>query len=148
MPVTKLSKDCLGMPAGTPLIIEDESMLMAWNADTINDLAQEIHDHNRKWWVDLHTGKPLDRNVPEMLALVHSEISEALEGHRRNLMDDHLPHRKMLEVELADALIRILDIGAGLKLNLGEALVEKIQYNLHREDHKRENRLAEGGKAY
>src|SRR4051812_7282747 len=39
---------------------------------------------------------------PTRIALCHSELSEALEGHRKNLMDDHLPHRKMAEVELAD----------------------------------------------
>lgn len=117
-------------------------------ANTLNDIADHIHKGNKHWWTDLHTGTPLDRNVGEMLCLVHSEVSEALEGHRKGLPDDKLEHRSMFEVELADAMIRILDIAAGHKLNLGSALVEKLQFNVQREDHKREVRLATGGKKY
>lgn len=113
--------------------------------------AQElIHGMNLRvgWWTNMRTGEPLDRNVGEMLCLVHSEISEAMEGHRKSRMDDKLPHRKMIEVELADAVIRILDICGGLGLDLAGALIEKTQYNCHRSDHKLENRLKSGGKAY
>ena len=83
-----------------------------------------------------------------MLCLVHSEISEAMEGHRKCLMDSHLPHRPQIEVELADAIIRILDIGAGLKLDIGGAVEDKTAYNRLRADHSREVRMAEGGKSY
>ena len=117
-------------------------------ADTINGLADEVHTANDKWWRNLETNEPIERNVGELLALVHSEISEALEGHRKDLMDDKLPQRKMFEVELADAIIRIFDIAAGLKLDLGGAYVEKMAYNARREDHKREARLLANGKKY
>lgn len=100
------------------------------------------------WWHDIHTGEPLDRNVPEMLCLIHSEISEAMEGYRKNLMDDKLPHRQMLEVELADAVIRIADLCGGLKLDLAGAIIEKLAYNAKRADHKPENRAKEGGKKF
>ena len=102
------------------------------------------------WWRDVRTGESLigKRNVPEMLCLIHSEISEAMEGHRKNLMDDKLPHRKMIEVELVDALIRIFDLGQSLSLDIGGAMAEKIEFNLNRPDHKAENRTKPGGKAY
>jgi NTP pyrophosphatase (non-canonical NTP hydrolase) len=117
-------------------------------ARAINILAAQVHQANAKWWVDLHSGEPLKRNVGELLCLVHSEISEAMEGHRKSLQDDKLPHRPMIEVELADAVIRILDIAAGLNLDLGGAYVEKMAFNAVREDHKHEARLADGGKKY
>lgn len=75
-----------------------------------------------------------------------SEIVEGLEGFRKSLMDDHLPNRKMLEVELADALIRIGDLAGALGLDLAGATIEKLAYNQQRPDHKPENRAAPGGK--
>jgi NTP pyrophosphatase (non-canonical NTP hydrolase) len=86
--------------------------------------------------------------VAQKLCLVHSEISEAMEGHRKGLMDDKLPHRSMLEVELADAVIRIADLAGALDLDLGGAIAEKLAFNATRADHKPENRALEGGKAY
>lgn len=80
--------------------------------------------------------------------LMVSEISEAMEGDRKNLMDDKLPHRKMTEVELADACIRIFDFAGRNNYDLGGAIAEKIHFNQSRPDHKRENRIKEGGKAY
>ena len=80
------------------------------------------------------------------LALVHSEVSEALEGARKDLMDDHLPHRKMEEVELADAIIRIFDYAETQGYDVGKTMVEKLVYNQQRADHKLENRAKSGGK--
>lgn len=127
--------------------ISEKHFLSYCSAD-LNDLSKHIHDKNVKagWFTDLKTGLPLDRNIGEMMALIHSEVSEALEGYRKNLMDDHLPHRKMIEVELADAVIRILDLAGYLKIDIGGALVEKLDYNSKRSDHKIENRLLENGK--
>lgn len=114
----------------------------------ISRLMVEVHLANAKWWQDLHTGEPIERNVGELLMLTVSELAEAMEGHRKGLMDDKLPHRPMIEVELADALIRILDMAAGLDLDLAGAYVEKMAYNAQRADHQHANRLAPGGKKY
>jgi NTP pyrophosphatase (non-canonical NTP hydrolase) len=86
--------------------------------------------------------------VAQKLCLVHSEISEAMEGHRKGLMDDKLPTRPMIEVELADALIRICDLAGALRLDLSGAIADKLAFNATREDHKPENRQKAGGKAY
>lgn len=111
------------------------------------------------WWQDLKTGVDYLAEVrgntrfgkalvAEKLALSHSELSEAMEGHRKGLPDDKLPHRPMTEVELADAVIRIFDLAGALQYDLGAAIAEKMAFNASREDHKPESRLAAGGKAY
>lgn len=118
----------------------------------INNLVGECHgaSHQAGWWTDPTTGKDIDPIplIPTKLCLIHSEISEALEGARKDKMDDHLPHRKSIEVELADAVIRICDLAGALNLDLGTALVEKMRYNAQRADHKMSNRAASGGKKF
>jgi hypothetical protein len=98
------------------------------------------------WWHDLETGEPTDRNTGELMMLMVTELAEAFEGFRKNQMDDHLPHRKMEEVELADAIIRILDHAGKKGFDIGAAMVEKLAYNRNRADHKVENRRKAGGK--
>lgn len=84
----------------------------------LDALASKIHILNAKWWQDLD-GKAIKRDVGTMLMLMVSEAGEAMEGRRKSkpgapMMDDHLPHREMAEVELADIQIRALDIlGSG-----------------------------------
>ena len=109
----------------------------------IKQLQQQIHQQNKDagWW-----DNPREKGT--LLCLIHSEISEAMEGERKDLMDDHLPHRKMAEVELADAVIRILDYAGAFGYDIEGAITEKLEYNKHRADHKRENRAKEGGKQF
>lgn len=119
--------------------------------NAISVLQHICHLDNEHWWVDPKTGADVRENpltVPAKLALVHSEISEALEGHRKSLADEHLPEFQSLEVELADALIRLFDLAGAYDLRIAEALVTKRRYNAQRADHKAENRITAGGKAY
>lgn len=173
-------------------------------------MATRIYEQNKAvgWWDDP------GRCLFECLQLVSTEVAEATEGERKDLMDDHLPHRKMGEVELADALIRVLDLGGHLGISysgprkvmflastyggqpsigalhltinleitdmaiamdsardtvpetygnlidcivavskhlgydIQSAMEEKLEYNAHRADHKRENRQKAGGKKF
>jgi hypothetical protein len=110
--------------------------------------ANLCHARNLKWWQNPATKEPIQRNVGELLMLCVSELAEGMEAHRKNLMDDKLPHRPGLEVELVDCIIRILDLGGALKLDLAGAFIDKMEFNRVREDHTHEARLRAGGKAY
>ncbi len=90
----------------------------------INELSTAIYAQNKAvgWWDDPN------RCTYQTLQLVSTEIAEATEGERKDLMDDHLPARKMGEVELADALIRVLDFGGryGWPVDLRAAVPAEI----------------------
>lgn len=178
----------------------------------VTSLCTAIHLRNvtAGWWTDPETGQFLTkRNIGEMLMLMVTELEEARHGFITGMSDDKLPRRSMLEVEIADALIRLFDFAgyyapnlaeafdeecwavpdpettlldpmagtiflarameASRKskqmeghlakflvwamrlslqrgLNVGQALEEKLEYNLTRADHKMENRVKPGGK--
>lgn len=166
------------------------------------ELQNKIHAQNKEmgWWDE-------PRPFSTFVCLFHSELSEAMEGDRKGLMDDHLPQYPMFQVELADFVIRCLDWLGSVKANdygqteiseakdmevcdliarlhssvsncidsnlkpedaefvlsatvefcfeyahgnfdLHKIILEKVEYNKHRADHKRENRALEGGKKY
>lgn len=172
------------------------------------ELQNKIHQQNRElgWWDE-------PRSFSKITNLGVSENSEAMEGDRKSLMDDHLKKYPMVVVELADSSIRSFDylgsehntefpfindvseyyragefdfnlalstrmltqawfwseieisrtqkmrcIKQSILINwhmiqeLGydplQIILEKVEYNKHRADHKREARAAEGGKKY
>jgi len=114
----------------------------------LNDYAHECHIANRKWWINMDNGEPLERNKGELLMLMVSEIAEAMEGERKDLMDDKLPHRKMFDVEIVDACIRLFDIAGAMIPDFGLIYNEKMAYNATRHDHTIEGRKQAHGKKY
>ena len=104
------------------------------------------------WWGTPDGRIPDPRENPlcfsNKLCLIHSEVSEAMEGDRKSLMDDKLPHREMRAVELADVVIRCFDLAGAYGMDLGGAIAEKMAFNQSSRDHSIEARLAEGGKAW
>ena len=69
-------------------------------------------------------------DIPTRCVLLHSEISEAFEHYRHhNRMSDHIPDYTGVEEELADTIIRILDMAAEHKLDIVGAIIEKIRFN-------------------
>lgn len=115
----------------------------------VNAMAEFVHALNYKnFYHDINTGQPLNRNLPELLCLMHSEISECMEGVRKNTQDSHLPLRKTEEVELADLMIRVLDYAGYRNLDLQGAINEKLAYNCARKDHTAEERRKANGKKF
>lgn len=93
----------------------------------INKVAHQLHQQNLEmgWWDD-------NPCIYTKLQLVSTEVAEATEGERQDLMDDKLPHRKMGEVELADALMRVLDLCQHLGVKIRHekyAYIPKINQN-------------------
>ena len=95
---------------------------------SFNDMAKVVHKNakDKGFWDG-------SRNFGEQVALMHSELSEALEAARHgNPPDKHCPEFSNTEVELADTIIRIMDTSEGLGLRVAEALVAKVGFNATR----------------
>lgn len=114
----------------------DEFNGQIFDDDLMSDMQELIYktaeDHG--WW----EGEP---NIPEKLALIHSEVSEALEEYRAGkpldliYFSDPKDEKSKPEgfgVELADAIIRILDLCGYLQIDMAELIALKHNYNLTR----------------
>lgn len=95
----------------------------------INELCKEAFKTAKsKGWHD----EP--REMGTLLALIHAEVSEALEADRKRDADNFVE-------ELADVCIRVFDLCGWMNLDLEKAIREKMEYNKTRS-------YKHGGKAY
>lgn len=115
----------------------------------LTDLSKAIHAANvEKGFYE----EGEDRNIPEMLALIHSEVSEALEAHRKDKFfetDGSYSIADVLEIqqdaafknaflnsakdtfedEIADSIIRLLDLAAYRGIDISSHVSAKMRYN-------------------
>lgn len=88
-------------------------------------LQKLVHENakDKGWWDN-------PRNAGESIALMHSELSEALEALRKgNPDDDKCPEFSNLEIEFADTIIRIMDTAEERGLNISGAILAKHEFN-------------------
>lgn len=97
----------------------------------LSDMCRLAHQMSReKGWYDQDDGK---RNQGELIALMHSELSEALEAARKgNPASEKIPEFSGIEEELADVLIRIGDFCGYMGFDLEGAVSAKMGYNQNR----------------
>lgn len=105
-------------------------------ANQVDDLANQIYEISKEkgfWNIDEVSDFAI---VPIKLALIGDEVSEALKVHRDEYTDSLEKNNNMtadqeqeFAEELADIIIRTLDLAGGLGLKVGQSVLEKIEKN-------------------
>ena len=97
-----------------------EPFIESWD-----ELATEVHSTAKEkgWWDN-------ERNDGELIALMHSELSECLEHLRHsNPQDDKIPQHTGAEAEFADVIIRMMDMAVARGWDVARAVVDKMEFN-------------------
>lgn len=93
----------------------------------LNELAKEAHEISKsKGFYDMQP------DLMTQLVLVHAEVSEAVEAERigdSRLRIDDKGKPEGVPSELADVIIRVLDICANRNIDIDEAVTKKLAYN-------------------
>ena len=112
--------------AGVNIALTDRNV-QAWY-EGVGAVQSVIHKTNvaKGFWDE-------PRNDSEALMLMVTEIAEGCEGLRHgNPPSDHIPKFTAIEEEMADTIIRILDMAEGRQWRVAQALIAKLEFNLTR----------------
>jgi len=92
--------------------------------EKIEEEIRKINDKNG-WIFPENAWNKLENFIPTKLMLCVSELSEALEAYRNYDFEN-------FKEEIADTMIRLLDLTTGLNINIGEEIVKKLEINKKR----------------
>lgn len=117
---------------GTKVIVNNSDEIVRpvvdhTKVDELNDIAKKAYKNSsgKGWWDGA-------RSAPELLCLVHSEVSEALEDYRNNKIETYEDDNGKpcgFNSELADIIIRVLDMSAHYGIDIQGEVERKMKFN-------------------